>query len=103
MRLVEPSAMMTGMAKDKSLKEAIHDELAKFYVGQLQPDLKVLQKEMRQGFEQVMIVVNKLAAGQTDLKRQGDDLKADVALTPERKEVANLKRRVERLETLQSN
>ena len=67
-------------------REAVQDELAKYHVGQVKPELEELRKEL-------ISAINKLLAGQQEIKRQLNDLKADA---PTQKEFEELKSKVDR-------
>ena len=98
------------MEKKKSFAEIFQDELAKFYIDYLKPDFDGIKKQMRQLFQNQKDLkgymerrFDKIEAKQADHNTKIDDLQTDLGITPERKDVADLKREVKRLKAFHTN
>ena len=83
-----------GVATKKDVSDIIHDALAEFFVGRIEPELDELGAKI----DQVDQKVSGLSVELAHVKDTVDGLRADLAIVPSRDDFDKLKTRVRRLE-----
>lgn len=89
-----------GIATKEDVRDIVHEELTEFHASMTAPKLEELRGDMKIGFRHVKSRLDKLELETRHVKDEIKGLKADLSDTPSRKQLEELRRRVDRYHPL---
>jgi hypothetical protein len=85
-----------GLATKGQVEDSVHHQLTEFHADMTLPQIQGFRQAMEEGFGELGGKINQLAAEVSYLKDEVRGLKAEFAATPSRRDLEELKHKVER-------